>query len=247
MPRDFVEIQYQIEFNTPFHFGTGLRRDLIDRSVARDAQGYLYLPGSTMKGVLRERCEQIARLFSLRANSPHDEQKAVAGFCDDIDVVDRIFGSRYKPGELYFDNATMVQEDKDFFDSTQTPKVPKKYLRLQTETRTQTSISRLLDVVRERALYQSEFGIKSLRFGGRIYGYLEGFHLDDSEWSYSLLLLLAGIRFCDRIGANKSTGMGEYCCEITNLKVNNAEIQMNNLLERIEELLLYDDAREELK
>jgi CRISPR/Cas system CSM-associated protein Csm3 (group 7 of RAMP superfamily) len=244
MPRDFIEIQYQIEFNTPFHFGTGLRRDLIDRSVARDAQGYLYLPGSTMKGVLREKCEQIARLFGLCADSPHDTQKAVAGFCEDIDIVDRIFGSRYKPGGLYFDNVTMFEKDKGFFDSTLTQK---KYIRLQTETRTQTNISRILGVAREQALYQSEFGIKSLRFGGRIYGYLEGFHLDDSAWSYSLLLLLAGIRFCDRIGANKSTGMGEYCCEILKLKVNNVEVQLDDLLGRIEELLLYDDAREELK
>ena len=244
MPRDFMEIQYQIEFNTPFHFGTGLRRDLIDRSVTRDTQDYLYIPGSTMKGVLRERCEQIARLFGLCAYSPHETQKAVAGFCANIEIVDRIFGSRYKPGELYFDNATMVEEDKGFFDSSD---IPKKYLRLQTETRTQTSISRLLGVVREQALYQSEFGIKSLRFEGSIYGYLEGFHLDDSEWSYSLLLLLAGILSCDRIGANKSTGMGKHCCEILKLKVNDVEVQLDDLLGRIDELFLYNLAREELK
>ena len=244
MPKDFIEIKYQIQFNAPFHFGTGLRRGLVDRSVARNAKEYLYLPGSTMKGVLREKCEQIARLFELRADSPHDTPKAVAGFCNNIDIVDRIFGSRYKPGELYFDNATMLEEDEGFFDSID---IPKKFLRLQTETRTQTSISRLLGVALEHALYQSEFGIKSLRFKGSIYGYLEGFYLDDSEWSYSLLLLLAGILFYDRIGANKSTGMGTHRCEILKLKANNVKVQLDDLLARIDELFLYDIAREEFE
>ena len=67
MPQDFINIDYQIEFETPFHFGTGLHRNLLDRSVCRDANDYLYIPGSTLKGVFRERCEQIARLVGLRA------------------------------------------------------------------------------------------------------------------------------------------------------------------------------------
>lgn len=120
MSRDFININYHIEFETPFHFGTGLRRNLLDRSVCRDADDYLYIPGSTLKGVFRERCEQIARLVGLRAVSPHDEQEAIAGFRDDIDIVDRIFGSRYKQSELYFDNVTMVEADQKLFDSDRT-------------------------------------------------------------------------------------------------------------------------------
>ena len=65
MPQDFINIAYQIQFETPFHLGTGLRRGLLDRSVCRDVNGYLYIPGSTLKGVLREKCEQIARVFLI--------------------------------------------------------------------------------------------------------------------------------------------------------------------------------------
>ncbi len=243
MQRDFISIDYRIEFETPFHFGTGLRRNLLDRSVCRDANSYLYIPGSTLKGVLREQCEQIARLFGLRATSPHNERKAIASFRDNIDIVDRIFGSRYKPGELYFDNATMVEADRNFFDSSQ---ISKRYIHLQTETRTQTSISRLLGTVREQALFQSEFGIKTLCFEGRIYGYLEGFRLlDRGTWSYSLLLLVAGICVNDRIGANKSTGMGKYDCQIQKLKFNEKTIEVADLLESLSELELYQDIQQE--
>ena len=244
MPRDFINIDYHIQFETPFHFGTGLRRNLLDRSVSRDGDNYLYIPGSTLKGVLRERCEQIARLSDLRAVSPHDEQKAIAGFRDNIDIVERIFGSRYKPGELYFDNATMVKEHQAFFDSDSSQK-SEGYIHLQTEERTQTSISRVLGTVREQALFQSEFGIRTLCFEGRIYGYLEGFHIDEKEWSYSLLLLVAGICANDQIGANKSTGMGKYDCDIRKIKVNGETIKVAKLLECLSELEYYAVIRED--
>ena len=244
MKRDFVNIDYQIEFETPFHFGTGLRRALLDRSVCRDANGYLYIPGSTMKGVTRERCEQIAHLFDLSVVSPHDEKAAIASFKNSTNILDRIFGSRYKPGELYFDNATMIKTDKEFFDSDG-GRVPKRYIHLQTEARTQTSISRLLGTVKEQALFQSEFGIKTLCFEGQIYGHLEGFRIDENEWSYALLLLVAGICANDRIGANKSTGMGKYDCQIQDLSVNKTLIEITDVLETLSKLKCYQSIQEE--
>ena len=249
MPRDFISIDYLIEFETPFHFGTGLSKGLLDRSVCRDSEDYLYIPGSTLKGVFRERCEQIARLVGLRAVSPHDEQQAMAGFRNDIDIIDRIFGSRYKPGEIYFDNATMLREDQKFFDfdSSSSNESSKRYIHLQTESRTQTSISRLLGTAREQALFHSEFGIKTLRFEGQIFGHLEGFRVDRNEWSYSLLLLVAGILANDRLGANKSIGMGKYNCQIQKEKVsvNNNPIKIANLLATLSELRCYPEIQKD--
>ena len=245
MPRDFINIDYQIQFEMPFHFGTRLRRGLLDRSICRDVENYLYIPGSTLKGVFREKCEQIANHFELSVDSPHDEQAAIGNFSNRINIVDRVFGSRCKPGELYFDNATVIEEDQELFDSKQTPK---RFIHLQTETRTQTSISRIFGTVRENALFQSEFGIRMLCFEGQIYGYLEGLHIsDENQWSYSLLLLVAGICANDRIGANKSTGMGKYGCEKLNLKVNGVPIDTAELLENLPNLLLYEDAQEDAK
>src|SRR6266566_678685 len=60
---DRVQIDYTLAFETPFHFGTGTRIGLIDRTVVRDAEEYLYVPGSTIKGVVREHCEQLARFY----------------------------------------------------------------------------------------------------------------------------------------------------------------------------------------
>ena len=246
MQRDFINIDYQIQFEVPFHFGTGLRRGLLDRSVCRDANDYLYIPGSTLKGVVREKCEQLARIFNLSVVSPHNEQEARNRFRDDIDIVDRIFGSRYKPGELYFDNATLTEKDQKLFDSD-SGQASQRYIHLQTETRMQTSISRTLGTVREQALFQSEFGIRALCFEGEVYGHLEDFHIYEAQWSYSLLLLVAGICVNDQIGANKSTGMGKYSCQILELKVNDAPIETANILASLPDLVLYQDAQGEAK
>jgi CRISPR/Cas system CMR subunit Cmr4 (Cas7 group RAMP superfamily) len=47
---DRIHITYTLTFTTPFHCGTGLRSGLIDRTVVRDKDGYLYVPGSTITG-----------------------------------------------------------------------------------------------------------------------------------------------------------------------------------------------------
>ena len=63
MSADAIRIDYTLAFQTPFHCGTGIRSGLIDRTIVRDSAGFLYVPGSTLKGVLREYCEQLARSY----------------------------------------------------------------------------------------------------------------------------------------------------------------------------------------
>lgn len=261
MQREFIEIEYEINFDSPFHFGTGLPNGLIDRGVARDAEGYLYIPGSTIKGVLRERCEQIAELFDLDdVSSPHDELAALANF-NKVSIVDRIFGNRFSPGEVYFDNATMSDKWQDFFrpgkesqndddqDNNQDEDKhdDSKLMHLQTEARTQTSISRILGTVREGALFQSEFGVKELTFEGSIYGQLSGIPLAYGDGLYSTVLLIMALCSCKRVGANKSTGMGKCSIKVTSLKINDKEKQTEDFLKYLEDnLILYEDAREEV-
>jgi len=52
-------------------------------------------------------------------------------------------------------------------------------------------------------------------------------------------LLLAGIRANDRIGANKSTGMGKYVCAIREVSVNDSKLEVEDLLESLSDLEYY--------
>jgi len=224
---DRIQIEYDLKFQTPFHFGTGFRIGLIDRTIVRDSGKYLYVPGSTFKGVLREHCEQIARLYEeLDENmreliaSPHEEDIALLGLGQVTTMITRIFGSHNHPGRLYFDDARQAEEDTWQYDA----KGDKgRYLSLQTDLYTQVRLDRPTRTAVKGALYTSEFGVRDIVFHGAITGWLECDAITapiNAPPTYSLLLLLAGLRIIDRLGGNKSTGKGKCECDITSIAIN---------------------------
>ncbi|MGB1251991.1 MAG: RAMP superfamily CRISPR-associated protein [Candidatus Promineifilaceae bacterium] len=248
MRTDFVQVTYELHFQTPFHFGTGFRKGMVHRSISRAPDGFLYVPGSTFKGVVRERCEQLARLFELGTHEPHSglttgakqpkgnlSRNILAEFSPRQTIVNRIFGSRRRPSQLYFDDALMFEEDKTLFTGL---------LEKQVQTRTQVSMSRRTGTAKQGALYTSEYG-QRLRFTGMVNGFIKGYDfLGESDGSYSLLLLLMGISIVDRLGGQKSGGAGLVDCRITGLSINDVVQQPNDWFEELEYLEFYREEQD---
>lgn len=220
-----LHISYTLTFTAPFHMGTGISAGLLDRTVIRNANGYLYVPASTLKGVLREHCEQLSRFYlpTLQIASPHVTDAALTEFGNEPTLISRIFGSPLYPGGLHFENATQSADDLDSYSIGRV-----EYKEAQVNIATQVRINRLTCTAVDRALYTSEFGIRELTFIGTIRGQLKCTPIDtlaatlplDKEGytitpTYSLLLLLAGLLLIERIGGNKSTGKGQCMCTIT--------------------------------
>ncbi len=253
---DRIRIDYTLTFQTPFHFGTGIREGLVDRTVVKDGAGYLYVPGSTFKGVVRERCEQLARLFEEldrdmrdRIIDPHEEKLALLNdFSNVTTMITRIFGSHIQPGHLFFDDARQDETAKDEYDgSGQNEKG--RYKALQLDRYTQVRINRLTRTSIPGALYTSEFGLKDLQFQGSISGWLQCTSIDEQPGSptYSLLLLLTGLHMVDRLGGNKSTGKGQCTCGITRVEMGAKEYskaEWQTWFERLDALSLYSSAAE---
>ncbi len=254
--KNSIRLNYRITFNSPFHFGTGLPRGLVDRGIARDGGGFLYIPGSTIKGILREHCEQLAssptfssiHLKSLQ--SPHIAN--LKPFAKTPTIIDRIFGSRFRESSLYFDNAVLQEEEaqmlgKEFFQDEKNA-VRDRYLRtLQVEVRTQNRISRRLGTAVEKALFSSEYGLRSLAFQGEIAGVIDGVPIAGEDLSYSLVLFVAGLGLFERIGGNKSIGMGQFSFQVAGdcVRVNQQDYAVNDIIALLDYLELYDDALEE--
>ncbi|MDE5851092.1 MAG: CRISPR-associated protein [Muribaculaceae bacterium] len=60
-----MDITYKVEFFTDWHCGSGLSAGAyVDALVVKDSDGLPYLPGKTVKGLLREAAEDIAALRS---------------------------------------------------------------------------------------------------------------------------------------------------------------------------------------
>ncbi len=215
-----VQIDYNLNFTTPFHMGTGISTNALDRTVVRDAGENLYIPASTFKGVLREECERLLHFYtaSTAIASPHDTNAVLSEFGRAPTLISRIFGSHLHPGTLRF--ADIKQDDASL----------KEYKNIQSSFLTQVCIDRITGTAADQALYSSEFGNSILFFKGTIKGQLNCTPLQDLELliedkngvyiftpTYSLLLLLAGLLMVERIGGNKSTGKGQCSCTITQL------------------------------
>jgi len=175
---DRVELKYTLTFTMPFHFGTGLRSGLLDRTIVRNQDGYVYVPASTIKGVWREKCEQLERLYYTGklelVDTPHNAKKALLGLGNTITMTTRIFGSQQYPGRLFFEDAHLTKEEKEEFDDKDAGELGKgrrKYL--QTTNYTQVRLERPSRTSVKGALYTSEFGVRNFFFEGSVNGWLE--------------------------------------------------------------------------
>ncbi len=241
MNNDRIKIDYFLTFTTSFHLGTGLRTGLIDRSVRRNAKGYLYVPGSTFKGVVREKSEQLARFLdpeTKRITSPHDALNALKDLYQPTTLITDIFGSQSHPGLLFFDDAYQRKEDLKQYESSEKIDGEDRYIAQQTETYTQVRLDRITRTSVPGALYTSEFGHKNFTFAGSIAGWLNPKRIDNGpeDVSHALLLLLASCMMVNRLGGNKSTGKGECTIDIAAVKVNETEYAKEQWITWIEYL-----------
>ena len=241
-----VQIDYELQFDAPFHLGTGIAAGSIDRTVIRDAGGDLYVPASTFKGVLREHCEQLCRFYLPNAQiaSPHDAYAALAQFGKAPTLISRIFGSPLYPGGLRFNDARQEEETHNVYGE------------IQTSIATQVRIDRVTRTAANEALYTSEFGTRYLAFEGTIKGQLDctpikelavpvqGQETDTLTPTYSLLILLAGLLMIERLGGNKSTGKGQCRCSVTNVLLDRHKCPKEQWRPWIEQLDVLKDYNE---
>lgn len=97
-----MNIKYELTFHTYWHCGSGLAAGAaMDALVIKDKEGMPFVPGKTMKGLVREAVDIIA---ANKVGSVLYEQ---------------VFGKEGEiRGESFFTNAVMNQKEHDFIVST---------------------------------------------------------------------------------------------------------------------------------
>ena len=205
-----IKFCYKIIFESPFHIGSGKSAGLIDSIVLRDSKKRLFVPGSSIKGVFRNNIEKAVN-GPLKALKP---------------IFSELFGAESKEGKLFFDSAFMSEKLRYEFNSED------KQVFL-TEVRTGTEVNRKTGTVKNKSLFQIEYGIflqdTPLEFEGEISGYV-----NDPE--KTIILLYVGAKLTKRIGGNKTTA-GKCNIQIEKLKIENAERDIpyiENLIKNVE-------------
>jgi CRISPR/Cas system CSM-associated protein Csm3 (group 7 of RAMP superfamily) len=228
-----VKITFEIQVRGPLHIGTGFRRGLLHRTVARDSESHVYVPGSSLKGKVRNECERLAKLHGLQVCGSA-LPGLMCGLKPNACIVCRVFGSPARPSSLFWRDAHLADELK---------KMAKGEGRFgMAEARTQVQMSRLRGVGLEDRLYTTETARPQLTFGSAVEGWLDGVPLDSGNAgiTYELLLLLAGLRALDGLGGNRSRGSGDCSVESIVCEIDGHPAPVD--LGRIEELMLYADA-----
>ena len=75
-----MDLHYQIQFHTDWHCGSGLAAGAdLDALVVKDKEDLPFIPGKTIKGLVREAVEDMKRgsMFFTNTELPENERKAI--------------------------------------------------------------------------------------------------------------------------------------------------------------------------
>ncbi|MBR5373084.1 MAG: CRISPR-associated protein [Paludibacteraceae bacterium] len=100
-----MNIKYKIEFHTDWHCGSGLAAGAdVDALVVKDEKGMPFIPGKTIKGLIREAVEeirglQVEEIRGLQKEQNEENFVKAFGFFDNKE--------QKKKGCMFFSNVTL--------------------------------------------------------------------------------------------------------------------------------------------
>ena len=224
-----LDLNYRIGWRNRWHVGSGYQSIRADRLLRRlgGIDGSPFVPGSQIKGVLRHQCEQLAVALQLEAVSPHADtgehnRDLVNHFSplrmSDL-VIDRLFGSRYQGECLFVTNAVPI--------STAARDV------VSVDSR--TAVDRVSGTAMDQHLFTTESATTDIILRGSIRArHFAGVLTQDcGGFPYEYALLVAGLLSLDRLGGDKSVGLG-WCkieLERNSVRWNESDIPLLEVLQ----------------
>ncbi len=213
-------IHVRVTLDTSFNIGSGVSGDIFtNKPMLKDQGGLPFIPGSSLKGRVRQHCEQIAAALNLDpklCNAPLAEAMCQPGDgtrdTDGVCVVCRVFGSPWFAAPVAFSDL-QLDAPKYLLESRE---------HARSSVRYGVGISRQRRVAEDQLLYTTEVFQPGniLTLAGAIRGQLE-----ESD----LQLLIAGLDSLFTLGSNKTRGMGWCRVELNAKQKAGAEWQTYDL------------------
>lgn len=198
--RSIVKVKASMVNKTPLRIGRGkeVRPGALDLAVERDYRDVVYIPGSSLKGVMRSFVEKIARAEGLYVcnplNTASKKKEEEEGPC----VVCGIFGG----GGV---KEKTIASHISIFDA-----YPKGNVR--TATRTRTAIDRFRQAARAKALFTYEYVPPNTEWNFEMHIYNIDIIDGDESKDFRIKLLRSLLKhmseFGIQIGSMRSVGLG---------------------------------------
>ncbi|MCQ3933164.1 MAG: hypothetical protein DPW16_22170 [Chloroflexi bacterium] len=211
-----TQIRLKLTMQSPLHIGGETRLNTsADKPLLKTVDGLPYIPATTLKGRLRHTLEQILHsdFVNLYQLGPLSDN-----MMGSPDTVHYLFGSPQQESRVYFEDLYLSGPPVilDAFLTRRGKAFP------TTMIRTGVGINRRRRVAQDQILYSTEVfapGI-DLEFSGSVTALV-----DDEALIY---LLMAGLRFIEQIGSQRSRGFG--WCKVDILAPVYDETAMRNAL-----------------
>ncbi len=178
-----MDIKYKLEFFSYWHCGSGLSAGAdVDLLVVKDGNGLPFVPGKTIKGLLREAAEELSRLNPQKYASSDDLAK-VFGKAPNAE------NSEGSMGRAFFSNAEFPREDKVKI-------IDEKLARYLFERVNATAIDES-GIAKEHSLRRMEVALPCI-----LTGEIDSIP-EDAEST-----IVDALRFIKRLGENRNRGLG---------------------------------------
>lgn len=190
-----TNIKYQVTFFSQWHCGSGLSKGAdVDALVIKDEDGLPFIPGRTMKGLVKEATEELLFLQNGWTEEKRDAFIQTFGNSEDRDYShDNSDSLKARRGNAFFGNAELDENERAAIIGNKLQKM------LYNQTAS-TAIGKD-GIAEEHSLRQTET-VVPCRLHGEISGVDE--RIADT--------VVGALRFIKRIGVNRTRGLGR--CDI---------------------------------
>lgn len=229
--RSWIEAELAITTLGPARWGSGFRSLEANSTVIRGPGGELVIPGSTIKGLVRKSCEQLADILGVRhCVGTRPERLCREQPC----IVCNLMGSPALPSRLYFSDARPQSLTGEETKNTDWENLY--------GYRTRVHISRRLGTAIGRRLFSAEHTAEfPMKFHASVSGSMASTIPPGEEIPLELRLLAAGLRLIDGLGGGRSQGFGRCQIDIGRLTLDGQQIELERLWRDWESICLYDD------
>ena len=175
-----MDIRYKVEFHTDWHCGSGLAAGAdVDALVVKDKDGLPFIPGKTIKGLVREAIEEIRGFQAKERDELFDD--TLGSFVEDKEDMKR--------GCAFFSNAELAEEERKAI-------VGNKVARFMYRSIANTAIGKD-GIAKEHSLRKMEITVPCTLYG-EILNVPEAFAVE----------IISALKYIKRLGQNRNRGLG---------------------------------------
>lgn len=205
-------VKYCVGFESDYHIGSGLGiAGVVDDTLIKDSKGRPIIPGSTLKGVIRDACEDLVDALNIHAimcDGTVKDGKKMCGVNHDVShdgntcLLCLIFGSEVIPSHFRFQSARRRDAISELVvDAKASP-----LLRSSSRVETHNRIDPRTGTASKNHLFAYELGRRSDPYEANVFQ-IRSF-VDADQEKDALALLVGGMRFVMRMGGKRRRGKG---------------------------------------